>query len=81
MRVDKVLQEYRKTNLNSYFRSQHPTSSTRLLLEMQNDKSLFLRDQPPMYLIQWALVPATIIAMVWASSIVIYLMLQCCYSK
>jgi hypothetical protein len=52
-----------------------------LLLELQNDKSLFMRDQPFMYLIDWALFPAVAIAAVWAISLILYCMIKCCFDK
>lgn len=85
MSVDQALKEYRKVNPNSYFRAQGEQSAAktytpvRLLVELQNDKSLFLRDQPAMYLIEWALIPAVVIALAWSISLALYFVLRCCF--
>ena len=81
MSVDHVLREYRKTNLNSFFHSQAEDPTRRLLLELQSDKSLFLRDQPYMYLIEWALVPSVLIVGVWSLAFLMYCILSCCFRK
>lgn len=65
MRVDYVLEQYRKANVNSYFHLQSEGAKRRVLVELQNDKSLFMRDQPYMYLIEWAFIPMVLICCVW----------------
>lgn len=48
---------------------------------MQNDKSLFLRDQPHMYLVDWAIVPAIAIAGCWGLALILYCSIQLCGTK
>ncbi len=87
MNVDYVLKEYRMVNINSYFQSQSSSSSAsssaskRMLVEFQNDKSLFLRDQPSIYLIEWAIIPAIVMALPWAISLTLFCLIKYCINK
>ena len=47
-----------------------------MLVEFQNDKSLFLRDQPSVYLIEWAIVPAIAITLTWAISLTLFCLIK-----
>ena len=73
MNVDYVLKEYRKANINSYLHMQsEPVASRRALVELQSDKSLFMRDQPYKYFVEWALVPIILISIGWLISLLAF---------
>ncbi len=73
MNVDYVLKEYRKANINSYLHMQSESvASRRALVELQNDKSLFMRDQPYKYFVEWALLPIILISIGWLISLLAF---------
>lgn len=52
-----------------------------MLVEIQTDKSLFLRDQPYLYLIEWAMFPAIVVGLVWACTFAMSCAIICCRNR